>query len=136
MTGPLHSPTAYVTIATVGLALGWVLSRLASGARDVREFIPNCQAVDWLAMVLAGLFAERVLPEPRDANDVDRVMKNGLTTASVMLLLALVASGVTGGISSRVAVLACLGVAVLEVGEALVAYGVADETAVRTQTEP
>lgn len=117
---------AYVLIAVSGLSVGWITARVASGAREPREILAPPRAVDRVADVLAKRFAERLLDEPT-GEDLERVAKNGLAAAMLMGVLALIVIATTASVFTPIVVAACVAVVLLELGEALVAYGVAEE---------
>lgn len=135
MTSTTPGPIVYAMIATIGLSVGWVVSRYASGAREPNEFIPTAQAIDRIADTLARRFGDRVLPDNPDEDDLERVTKNALAVSGVMLVSAsLIAMGPKNAIAP-IGIAGCIVVLLLEMGEVLVAYGVADEPILTTETE-
>ncbi|WP_363464065.1 hypothetical protein [Halogeometricum borinquense] len=126
-------PVAYVLIATFGLSLGWVVSRLLSGAREPREFLAPPRVTDRVADILASRFAAQILPDEPTSEDLERVAKNGLAAAGLMAVLALIVASMTANAFTPVVVTGCVVVVLLELGEVLVAYGVSEKPILFTE---
>jgi len=118
-TTPSRPPVAYVLITIVGLAYGWIVGRFAGGARYPREFLAPPRSVDRLANVIADRFADRLL----DDHDPDRVAKNAVAAAGLMLVWAVILIGTTPNAYTPLVVGGCIIAALLMLGEALIAYG-------------
>lgn len=120
-------PAAYLMIVLFGLAVGWVTSRYASGAREPREFLRPPRGLDRLAVILARRFGDDLLDEDdADRDDFERVAKNALAVAALMLTLLMLIGSSSHTIPPLIT-MALVVVAALEIGEALIAYGMADE---------